>query len=93
MRKIISGSVDKSYGIQVAKMAGIPSQVIKRADEILRIHINSKEEKPKIEKSPINSDLYNRYSYMIDDILNVDIDSTTPLEALQFIKKIKSEYE
>ena len=40
MRKIVPGGADKSYGIEVAKLAGIPKKVIKRANELLEKYEN-----------------------------------------------------
>ena len=89
LRSIIKGSADKSYGIQVAKMAGVPRGVIDRATQILDQKIfNSKEMKNnsnKIFKDKTNS----KNQKFITEIKNIDIDSLTPLEALTKLNELK----
>lgn len=86
LRKIKRGSSSRSFGIEVAKLAGIPQKTIKRADEILK-----KLEKPKKEKR----DSYPVFEYLsnhpiIDEIDDIDIDNLTPIDALLKLRNIKS---
>jgi DNA mismatch repair protein MutS len=105
MRKIIKGSTDKSYGIHVAKLAGIPNQVIERANEILKKLEDNRQSgskkglrnsKPVIQLSFVSYDkdksLTNeneKESKIIGELKDIDINSLTPLDALKKLKDIK----
>ncbi len=85
MHKVIAGKADRSYGIHVASLAGLPSSVIKRANEILKVvESNSKSESVKV---VANQNVVPDY---ILDMKNVDIDSITPREAFDILYKLKS---
>ena len=85
LRKIIEGSTNRSYGIEVAKLAGIDKSIINRANEILSLIENNhqinigdiKEHKPK----QLNLIDYKKDHYL-DRIINIDIDNLTSREAL-----------
>ena len=89
LRKISEGTADHSYGIEVAKMAGLPESVTNRAKEILR-HFEEKEARRRnadefqISLFEITED--ERYSRLLDEI---DIDKITPIEALYKLKELK----
>ena len=89
MRKIALGSANKSFGIEVASLAGVPKVVTDRAKSILKMlekkDINAK---PSVElndaQDMANSEIY--------DIINsTDIDMLSPREALDFLYKLKSQ--
>ncbi|MGB9840425.1 DNA mismatch repair protein MutS [Thermovenabulum sp.] len=100
LRKIIPGEADKSYGIEVAKLAGLPKSLIKRASELLK-----NLEKGLPEKSYVNniglSENENEDSQLdlekiknetiIQKLRDIDINTMTPLEALNFLYKLKME--
>ncbi len=94
LRKIIRGGADDSYGIEVAKLAGIPSEIIKKAKEIL-LKIESEASAPKKEEAalPISSsnvsfeDMIN--TKIANTVREVDINTLTPIEALNFIFELK----
>ncbi len=94
LRKIIEGSTNKSYGIEVAKLAGINMEIINRANEILSLIENNHEidlnEKPAEEVKQINMMDY-RKDYYIDRIASLDIDSITPREALNILYDLKED--
>lgn len=93
MRKVISGGASKSYGIQVAKMAGIPDFVTQRANLILDKLITDKKvslSTSEIDQLELNL-IKNQSNQILDGILETDLDNMTPLEALIFLKKIKDE--
>lgn len=91
LRKIIEGKADKSYGLHVAKLAGVPNRVVKRANQILKDL-----DKEKAEISSLEFDYYDEYELdskyeEIGKIIeNTDVESITPLEALKLIDKCKS---
>jgi DNA mismatch repair protein MutS len=97
--KIIEGSTDRSYGIQVARLAGLPEEVIQRAKEILsnleREELNevgkpklSRSVKVQSEKPDKQLSLFLTASdTVLKEIKTLDISSTTPLEALNKLAK------
>jgi DNA mismatch repair protein MutS len=102
LRKIVPGGVDKSYGIHVAKLAGLPKSVIHRAQEVLSELENHGGRAPaKSAAKPWSRDLapgpqlslFGQNSPVITELEKLDIDSLTPLEALtklyEFQQKIK----
>jgi DNA mismatch repair protein MutS len=96
LRKIIPGAGDKSYGIHVAKMAGLPKSIIERANEILLQHINqSKNNQVQSDMSNFNTQelLFDIEEKKIKTILSeLDVDSMTPLEALQMLFDLRTKY-
>ena len=93
LHKIKTGSVDKSYGIHVAKLAKLPDSLIKRADQILNVYENQEKKRDIIiqETLPID-DLYIKEESKIEkEIKNIDPLTTTPIEALNLLYKLKEE--
>ena len=94
LRKIIRGSADDSYGIEVAKLAGIPGEIIKKAKEILA-KIESEAPTPQKEERAFELSSSNvSFEDMIntkiaDSVKAVDINTLTPIEALNFIFELK----
>ena len=99
LRKVKEGVTENSYGIHVAKLAGIPQVVIDRANVILS-HIQALandnpiilEEKTKLESAlpqPVNPGLFSDEEIIISEILSTDTDNLTPLNALQAIARWK----
>ncbi len=93
LRKIVEGSTNKSYGIEVAKLAGIDKSIINRANEVLSIIENNHEinlnSKPKESKQLSLTDY--RKDYFLDRILSLDIDNMTPREAQDRLYTIYSD--
>ena len=94
LRKIIKGSADESYGIEVAKLAGVPNEVIKRAKDVLSAIESGNVYRPeKVEKDDQLSlnvsfeDMQN--AEIADKIRACDINTLTPIEALNFIFELK----
>ncbi len=100
LRKIVEGSANRSYGIQVAQLAGVPEEVIVRAKEILRNLEKGELDElgmPKIargKKAPARDKV--QLSLFIDDenalvaaLRDLDVMSMSPLEALQWIDRWK----
>jgi DNA mismatch repair protein MutS len=90
LRKIVPGGADKSYGIHVAQLAGLPKAVVHRAEEVLsELEKNGDvkvvpEAKPRSrQKAPREQlPLFGQKSPVMDEILKLDISSMTPLEAI-----------
>ena len=97
LRKIIEGGTDKSYGIYVAKMAGLPNEVILRANEILNSLSSNRKEIENIEQYDSeriqqSTDLYVGKE-LIEELSNIDINSLSPIEALKKLDELKNKYK
>ncbi|MDP7558405.1 MAG: DNA mismatch repair protein MutS, partial [Candidatus Marinimicrobia bacterium] len=97
LRKIIPGPSDKSYGIHVAKMAGLPGAVINRATEILSHLI--RHEAPEIDGTEPPQDASKQITLFQEEesklrkkLAELEINDMTPLEALEELDRLKSEY-
>lgn len=97
LRKIIEGSTNKSYGIQVARLAGIDKEIIDKANEILntieishQLKITKTFNEPKEEKKQLDLSSY-RKEYYIDEIRNINIDELTPIDSLNILSKLVKE--
>ncbi len=96
LRKVVEGAADKSYGIQVARLAGIPQSVIERAREIL--DTLERKERDVVEEtrrrgprrpraSSASSPRANRAC--IDALRELDLDALTPIEAMNRLYELK----
>lgn len=100
LHKIIKGAADRSYGVHVAELAGLPSSVIKRASILLskfeKDSIKSNKELMKTESNnmslfemtPVNSE-NQKHSALFEQIVSTDPDKLTPKEALDMLYKLK----
>lgn len=91
LRKIVEGWTDNSYGIDVAKLAGIDEKVTSRAEEILKSLEKSKNLNVKVKKDVVfEKSLFDvKRDKFIDDLKKLDPDSLTPREALDLVYEIK----
>ena len=92
LHKVEDGSVDKSYGINVAKLAGLPSEVITRASEILSSYEDNKAGKGRKEISIQTSlplDIITKKSEIEEIIRNTNILELTPIKALNLLYELK----
>ena len=99
LRKLIKGGSEHSFGIHVAKVAGMPEVIIKKAENILSdLEINkSEKDDRKIEKDQTSNEQQLSFFQLDDPILsdirneieNLDVDSLTPVEALILLNEIK----
>ena len=98
LRKIVKGGTDDSYGIEVAKLAGVPNEVVKRAKEILaeiENGINVSASKNAVKNS--SQQTYDLFSGIVaskdseaaDKIRAIDINTVTPIEAMNFLFELK----
>ncbi|NCC06859.1 MAG: DNA mismatch repair protein MutS [Clostridia bacterium] len=94
LRRIIRGPADDSYGIEVAKLAGLPDSVIKRAKEVLKVLEANAPNADKITQldfanfekfaeTPVPSEL-------VDKLNALDVETLTPIEALNFLYELKN---
>jgi DNA mismatch repair protein MutS len=93
LHAIEEGAANKSYGIEVARLAGIPQEVVVRAREILRQHERS--EKREIESSretDVQMTLFTPLSQrVVDQIQSLDLNSLTPMQALNLLQELQQE--
>ena len=90
LHKIKDGSVDKSYGIHVAKLANLPDSLIKRADEILKVYENNEIKRDiKVQESLPIDELIPKKSKVEEEIEKIDVLNMTPLEALNKLYELK----
>ena len=95
LRKIVKGSTDDSYGIEVAKLAGIPNEVIKRAKEVLAsvektakaISTSEKVEEKKDDTLITFDDFVEEQ--VIEELKAIDINTLSPYEAMSFLYDLK----
>ena len=96
LRKIISGGTDESYGIHVARLAGVPKVVTTKANEILRglerknIITGKKEEKKDKKQVEGQFDMFNyKLAEIAHEIDKINLNELTPIDALNTLVKIK----
>ena len=95
LRKIVRGGTDDSYGIEVAKLAGVPNDVVKRAKEILKdiesgaVRTVATSRSDEREPDIFSTLLASRDSEVADKIRTVDLNTLTPIEAMNFLFEIK----
>ncbi|MBN2781190.1 MAG: DNA mismatch repair protein MutS [Candidatus Marinimicrobia bacterium] len=99
LRKIVPGSTDKSYGIYVAQMAGVPGEIVKRANEIL-FHLSGSDHTLPDGKHVLTPAMREERSLQLDiftakdsalhqEIRGIDIDNMTPMDALRKLQEMK----
>ncbi|MEM6515359.1 MAG: DNA mismatch repair protein MutS [Bacteroidota bacterium] len=98
LRKLVKGGSEHSFGIHVAKMAGMPQQVIHRANKILKqLEKSHSSEELNDKVKTLNNEMQLSFFNLDDpllerireDIVNIDINTLTPVEALMKLNEIK----
>jgi len=94
LRKVVPGGADKSYGIHVAQLAGMPASVVHRAQEVLAgLESQPRQKQPKAvrpkKESPPQLPLFGDKSPLIQEISQLDVDSISPLEAITKLYELK----
>lgn len=101
LRRIVRGGADESFGIEVAKLAGVPNTVVKRAKVILK---ELEENRPKIEFKAENEVVeeedeiqynfaINGKNEIIEILKTIDVNTLTPIEAMQMLYDLKKKSE
>jgi DNA mismatch repair protein MutS len=99
LRKVEPGAADRSYGIEVAKLAGLPNEVIERAREVLNEHENAERQlmgqlagddsRPAL---PAQLTIFTPISQpVLEKLREVDLNRLTPLEALNLLAELKKQ--
>jgi DNA mismatch repair protein MutS len=96
LRKVEPGRADRSYGIEVARLAGLPMSVVERAREILALHERSEhavtEELTPRASGPTQIQLFEPVNYQIAErIRNLKVDELRPIDALQLLNELQRE--
>ena len=89
LHKVKDGSVDKSYGINVAKLAGLPDEVIDRASGILNIYENKEKKTDTIIQTTLPLNFDEKKSEVEEEVKNIDILNITPIEAINILSKLR----
>ncbi|MBO5379035.1 MAG: DNA mismatch repair protein MutS [Clostridia bacterium] len=94
LRKIVKGPTDDSYGIEVAKLAGVPNEVVKRARGVLAEMVENGTVTPKVTKKSSAIEATMSFEDMAiyeaaDKIKMLDLNTITPIEAMNFIFELK----
>jgi DNA mismatch repair protein MutS len=99
LRRVAPGAADRSYGIEVAKLAGLPHEVIVRAREVLAEHESAERQlmghlSPGSTPPPAQLTIFTPLSQpVLDKLREVDLNSLTPLEALNLLAQLKKQVE
>ena len=99
LRKVEPGAADRSYGIEVAKLAGLPHEVIERAREVLAEHESAEQQvtghlSPGAEPAPPQLTIFTPLSQpVLEKLREVDLNRLTPLEALNLLAELKKQVE
>ena len=94
LHHIEPGAASKSYGIEVARLAGLPSAVIERARHVLRQHEKQERQSVQVETAPepMQMTIFTPLSQRIVDRLEqVDVNQLTPLQALNLLEELQQE--
>ncbi len=95
LHRIVPGAADRSYGIHVAQLAGLPREVINRANEILadlEKHAPTAAVEPSHLKPVQQIALFPESSPLLDELESLDVTTMTPLEAINKIYEWKRRY-
>jgi DNA mismatch repair protein MutS len=93
LHSIEPGAASKSYGIEVAKLAGLPRVVLERARHVLRQHEKQEQRNVQAETAePVQMTIFTPLSQrIVDRIAGTDINTLTPLQALNLLEELKQE--
>lgn len=93
LRRIVPGGTDRSYGVHVARLAGLPKKVLERSEELLKEYDNDngRVQQPAAAAAPDNmmGSLFS--SSIANELLKLDVMSMTPIEAMSALYKLQDE--
>lgn len=89
LHKVKDGSVDKSYGINVAKLAGLPDEVVERAESILKVYESKEKKTDNYIQTVLPLNFEENKSEVEEEIKKIDILNITPIEAINILSKLK----
>jgi DNA mismatch repair protein MutS len=99
LHRILPGGTDKSYGIHVAKLAGLPKSIIERSSEVLRelessfVKEASGSHLAKLKTKEPNGDslFVEKNKSVLDKLASIDVNNLTPIEAINLLNQVKNE--
>jgi len=99
LHRILPGGTDKSYGVHVTKLAGIPKSILRRAQEILeelestfaREATSDRLAKHKTRQPEGDALFVQKHKSVLDRLASIDLDNLTPIEAINLLNQIKAE--
>lgn len=91
LKKVLPGKADKSYGIHVASLAGLPGMVLKRAEEVLR-GLESKPDNSTVVQVLQQPALFGSDNALLAELHGLEIDNLSPREALNILYQWKNDF-
>jgi DNA mismatch repair protein MutS len=99
LHKILPGGTDKSYGIHVAKLAGVPKSIVKRSAEILeeleatfaKEATGDRLARHKTKQPDKDSLFVQKHKSVLDKLASTDVNKLTPIEAINLLSRVKDE--
>ena len=93
LHKILPGSADRSYGIHVAQLAGLPAPVITRANQVLKqLEESGERALPKQVESQQQIRLFPENNPLMEDFKAIDLESLSPINALNLLYEWRLKY-
>lgn len=94
LRRIVPGGTDRSYGVHVARLAGLPKKVVDRAEEFLQEYDSERQQAAPVAAAQSNEllgmgSLFT--SAITEQLLSIDVMSMTPIEAMNMLYKLQAE--
>lgn len=89
LHKVKEGAVDKSYGINVAKLANLPEEVTSRAEEILMVYETKERKRDVYVQTSLPLDFSNKKSEIEEEIKKLNVLEITPIDAINILYKLK----
>jgi DNA mismatch repair protein MutS len=100
LHKIVPGGTDKSYGVHVAKLAGVPKSILSRSNEILKDLENTFAKEAageRLSKNKTTDDeqmlFVQKHKSVLDKLNGLDVNTLTPIEAINLLAEIQGEME
>ena len=94
LRRIVPGGTDRSYGVHVARLAGLPKKVLERSEELLKEYDNDngRVQQPEAAAAPQDNMMGSLFgSSIANELLKLDVMSMTPIEAMSTLYKLQDE--
>lgn len=94
LRRIVPGGTDRSYGVHVARLAGLPKKVLERSEELLKEYDNDngRAQQPAAAAAPQDNMMGSLFgSSIANELLKLDVMSMTPIEAMSALYKLQDE--
>ena len=90
LHKVKNGSVDKSYGINVARLANLPKEVTDRAEEILKIYEKKEKDRDIVIQTTIPLDFSQEKNEIEECLKNINVLELTPIQAINILYELKN---